>query len=127
VGDRANVVVKDGEDQVWFYGHWNGESYVSDTKTALSKNWRWDDAPFLARIIFDELTAGSHGHETGFGISCRIGDNEHPILVVDVPGKCVYFVKETALVDGRIPDDCEPEEKQSFEAFISTRDRSIWD
>lgn len=36
---------------------------------ALSRRQRWYDAPYLTRIIFDEMAAGTHGEEIGFGIS----------------------------------------------------------
>jgi hypothetical protein len=30
---------------------------------------RWDDDAYLARIMFDQMTLGDHGEETGFGIT----------------------------------------------------------
>lgn len=120
MGSRSNVVIKDGKSQVWLYGHWNGESYVVHTRKALARRARWDDAPYLSRMIFDALTDGHHGEETGFGISTSITDNEHPVLVVDVGAKSVYFAPEEDLADGRIPEDY-PEDGGSwtFDEFIA--------
>ena len=118
MGDRSNVVVKDGQSQVWLYGHWNGESYVNDTQAALARRVRWNDPSYLARIIFDQLTDGQHGEETGFGISTSIGDNNRPILVVDVRRQIIYLLpKRTLTPDGIVPNDYEPSERWTFEEF----------
>ena len=37
--------------------------------------------------------------ETGYGISCRMQDNEHPILVVDIPGQRVFVIQEDQLTE----------------------------
>ena len=84
MGDRGNIVVREGKDEVWFYSHWSGSSIGDVVKEALSRRQRWDDAPYLARIVFDTLTQGEHGGETGFGIWNGVCDNEHDIVVVDV-------------------------------------------
>ena len=130
MGDRCNVVVrqesfpaadKDGNklvNDVWYYMHWGGDSYVDKVKAAIRKEWRWTDHGYLARIIFDELVAGNSGTETSFGISTQMADNEHPILVVDGPGQRVFFVDEKELVNNRLPLDYEPKESQTFDGFI---------
>ena len=111
MGDRANIVIQDGEDEVWLYTHWDGYRYEDALRDALAKRWRWDDAPYLARIIFEELIKGNEGTETGFGISTRMCDNEHPILVVDTDSQEVRL--ENA--DGRAVT-----RRQSFEDFVGT-------
>jgi len=104
MGSRSNVVVKEGSSQVWFYGHWNGDRYVADARKALARRVRWDDGPYLARIVFDGLVAVDPGRETGFGITDSITDNEHPILVLDVNSQRVSFVQESELKDRRLPE-----------------------
>jgi hypothetical protein len=104
MGDRCNIVVRDKkmdpsmpleevlkEGSVVFYGHWSGEAMPFHLRSALGKHWRWGDAPYLARIIFDEFTQNSHREETGFGISTGLCDNEHPVMVVDVPDQKVHM------------------------------------
>jgi hypothetical protein len=44
-------------------------------------------------------------------------DNEHPILVVDVPGQCVWEIEGSQLAGGRIPDGFKPEVATSFNDY----------
>ena len=95
MGDRGNIKLI-GEsfkpNGVWFYTHWSG-SYLKETvAAALARRLRWDDQPYLARIIFCHLLNGDTAGECGFGISASIQDNEgdRPIIVVDVDKQEVY-------------------------------------
>ncbi len=118
MGDRGNIVVRSSHTgQVWFYTHWSGSDITGVVKRALAKKWRWNDAPYLARIVFDELTAGEQGNETGFGISTSIGDNSHAICLIDVDRQKVSMVKESALTGGKIPEKDFP--GKSFDKFIA--------
>lgn len=123
MGDRGNIVVRQEKDtnkgDVWFYGHWAGHRLEETVREALAKRWRWNDYSYLARIIFDCFTEGDQGGETGFGISTSIGDNEHPIFVVDCPNQRVYEIGENKLVDGRLPDKPHIGSVRSFEDFIA--------
>jgi hypothetical protein len=93
MGNRANVFVTDnGKDGVYLYTHCGGDELPIIVKAALRKSWRWYDAPYLARIIFDEMTAKCHGEETGFGIWFGLCDNEHLIVQVDCRKARVSFV-----------------------------------
>jgi hypothetical protein len=96
MGDRANVAVvqDDGKALVYLYTHWGGSELAADVQKALAKNWRWDDGAYLTRIIFDTMTDGSHGQETGFGIATSRCDNEHSIIVVDPSKQRVGFAFE---------------------------------
>lgn len=95
MGDRGNVQIVDKignkTESVFLYTHWGGSRLPQTVQVALAKRWRWTDAPYLARIIFCEMVQGDEAGETGFGISTRICDNEHPIVVVDVPKQEVRF------------------------------------
>jgi hypothetical protein len=59
------------ESSVYLYTHWGAEELPETVRNALSKGWRWDDADYLARIIFDEMIDSDQGMETGYGICCR--------------------------------------------------------
>ena len=113
MGDRANIVItgcfNDGE--VFLYTHWRGSEYEETLRAALAKRWRWTDPSYLARIIFAEMTKGSEGGETGFGISASMGDNSYPLLVVDCEKQEVRWETE---------DTRAVEKRQSFEDFIKT-------
>lgn len=123
MGDRANIVVRSSTkkiDDVWFYAHWRGEEIHDVVKAVLARNERQDDAPYLARMIFCELVKGNELDSTGFGISTSLSDNEHDILIVDIPAKMVYTVRENELVSGRLPDNYKPAKGagKSFDSFI---------
>ncbi len=82
MGDRANVVI-DEEDggTIYLYTHWAGTELPETLQRALAHKWRWDDQPYLTRIIFQEMT-GPELRETGYGISTRQQDNSYPYLRV---------------------------------------------
>lgn len=95
MGDRGNIVVKAGEgEEVCFYAHWRGRELPAVLQTALRRKERWEDASYLARIIFCEMVKGYEHEATGFGISSTLADNEHVVLVVDVPAQRVVLRDE---------------------------------
>ena len=101
MGDRANVFVreklKDEVVGVYLYTHWAGHELAQTVHDALTRGRsRWDDSPYLARIIFDEMVKDDHGGETGYGISATMGDNGHQIIVVDPSQERIGFCKEGA-------------------------------
>ncbi len=91
MGDRANVVVRNGADDpgVWLYTHWNGSELPEMLAAALSRHQRWKDAAYLARIIFCQMIKGQESEETGFGISTKACDGEDRILLVDTDSETV--------------------------------------
>jgi hypothetical protein len=107
MGDRANIemVFEDG-NKIYFYTHWAGSELPNTLKSALIRGkGRWDDEPYLARIIFSEMIQDEIFDTTGYGISPYLGDNEHPIIVVNPS-------KQTVNIDGI--------GEWSFEEFIKT-------
>lgn len=92
MGNRANVCIREGEDKIYLYTHWGGDSLCIKVYKAMKKKWRWDDPPYLARIIFDEMTKNRHGEEGGYGIWNSAGDNNsHPIIVIDTEQGKIFF------------------------------------
>lgn len=88
MGNRANCIVLQNSwgnehPPVWFYTHWAGDSLLTNVQNAIKRQERWDDQSYLARIIFDSITAGQQGGETGYGITTVETDNEHDFVVVD--------------------------------------------
>ena len=90
MGDRANIIVKAGGEQVCLYTHWGGSELPQTLLTALSRKVRWDDFQYLTRIIFCEMLDDLEG-ETGFGITNRVYDDEYGPLTVDVDNQTVRF------------------------------------
>ena len=105
MGDRAQVKIKD--TGVFLYTHWNGYRLVDDVKQALAREVRWDDPEYLARIIFDQMTEGSHGSETGHGISTSQHGDVGLVIELDCKKKIVS-IKEDGGLSSSIP----------FSAFI---------
>jgi|19_taG_2_1085344.scaffolds.fasta_scaffold20940_3 hypothetical protein len=99
MGDRANVFVRhwyrkdDPNLGVYLYSHWGGSVLPHVVWSALDRQERWNDGSYLTRIIFEEMIDGASDKTTGYGISCRIGDNEHSIIVVDCNEQTIGFAK----------------------------------
>lgn len=93
MGDRANVVVKDGDSTVWLYTHNEGSDLPGVLRESLQRGKeRWHDGPYLARIIFDDMTRGDQ-ELTGFGISSVPGDGDNRILLVNVDTQTVTITR----------------------------------
>jgi hypothetical protein len=87
MGDRANIVLNFGKDYspIYLYSHWGGNSLPGVLGAALSRGQnRWDDAPYLYRIIFSEMIKEEVNEETGFGISPYQTDNEYDLIHVNL-------------------------------------------
>jgi hypothetical protein len=89
---------------VFLYTHWGSGSIVEDVRAALASpagRGRWNDEEYLARIIFDVMTDGQHGEETGFGIGTQShGDLDFPPIVVDCGNKVVSASRTYEQPDG---------------------------
>ena len=84
MGARSNIVVQEQDgSRIWLYGHWMGEDSINVTRDVLSMRDRWNDAPYLARMLFEEMIQGAVDKTTGFGISTVMCDNEYPIIVLE--------------------------------------------
>mgnify|MGYP001564729155 CR=1 FL=1 len=96
MGDRANVVIKNGDEEVFLYTHSEGHDLPSVVSGALALKQRWDDPQYLARIVFTHMTQGSNSLKdtTGFGISATMGDNSYPLIVLDTVKRELRFEEE---------------------------------
>lgn len=98
MGDRANVIVVDGGEQVCLYTHWAGSELPQTLQEALIRGReRWDDAQYLARIIFCEMVRGCEMRLTGYGISQTPGDGQDRILYVDIASQSVSINRGAAM------------------------------
>ena len=90
MGDRANIKIKGWEEDkdVFFYTHSGGTNLPNTLRDALGRKLRWNDSPYLARIIFQQMIGDDHS-EFGFGISGSVGDGDDRILTVDVDAQTV--------------------------------------
>jgi hypothetical protein len=85
MGDRANILVKadDKDNGVYLYSHWSGSRLPKILGAALGRRLRWNDTPYLTRIIFDQMVGENQGGEIGFGISSFPGDGMSRVLIVN--------------------------------------------
>jgi hypothetical protein len=83
MGDRSNIVIEEAGARVWLYGHWMGASSIGHAAHGLRSD-RVHDAPYLARIIFSSMVRADIDSDINYGISTRMVDNQHPIIVLDV-------------------------------------------
>lgn len=96
MGDRVNIVVDDGGERVYLYGHWSGYDAPEIVRRALARQQRWSDPPYLARIVFCEMVGEKNWQtETGFGISTEPGDNEYPFLIIDVATQTIRLENDS--------------------------------
>ncbi len=91
MGDRGQVLVKDNDKDtgVYLYTHWGASKLVHDVKDAIAKRWRWYDTSYLTRIIFDIMSEGEQGEETGYGIGTISAGDAWRTIVVNVDKQTV--------------------------------------
>ncbi len=86
MGDRRNVYVAENDEHgVYLYTHWDGWQLPHIVAQALDRGRdRWDDAQYLARIIFCQMLDGDTDSSTGYGITARLWDHSSdPTIIVD--------------------------------------------
>tara|TARA_Y100000310_G_scaffold329677_1_gene399967 strand:- start:1566 stop:1934 length:369 start_codon:yes stop_codon:yes gene_type:complete len=73
---------KDKESPVVLYTHWGANDMLSNLKTVLKRKERWNDPPYLSRMIFCQMIKGEERDSTGYGIMTNnICDAEKEIVV----------------------------------------------
>lgn len=84
MGDRANIRFDvENEPSMYFYTHWSGSELPFTLQKALKRGEsRWEDEPYLARIIFCEMVDEDVLGITGYGLATFLGDNSYPVIVV---------------------------------------------
>lgn len=81
MGDRGNIVVQDRDGKIYLYTHWYRYDLANRLRKALSRaRDRWNDTPYLTRVIFDDMVDGDRGL-TGFGISPVLTDGDETFIV----------------------------------------------
>ena len=93
MGDRGHIVIEQyGETAapVVLYTHWYATELPQIVADALSHEKRWSDHEYLARIIFDELSARSSDF-TGCGIGTQKHGDTWRTIVVDPNNQTVSF------------------------------------
>lgn len=100
MGDRSNIVVQEANgSRIFLYGHWMGEDAINVAHDVLSRKQRWNDSPYLTRMLFEQMISGAYDKETGYGISTTMCDNEYPIIVLE-PSTQTAWLEEYIWGDG---------------------------
>lgn len=90
MGARAQVKIED--TGVFLYTHWGSRDIVEDVRTVIRRGKRLDHPDYLARIVFDQMTLGRQGWDTGAGI----GTSQHGDIDILVT---INTEKKTVRVD----------------------------
>lgn len=100
MGTRRNIkMMQDGGTAMFFYQHWDGDELPSTLQSALKRGKeRWDDEPYLGRIIFSEMIAPNPMELTGFGLTTYPTDGTI-ICTVDASKKTVEYKGKTYSFD----------------------------
>jgi hypothetical protein len=121
--ERANVLVKDDADPgVFLYTHSGGRRLPVLVQLVLKKKQRWDQASYLARMVFSAMVLGSLKWDAGFGISSVLTDNNYPVIVLDTSTRTVSYISED---DAREKRTDRPGASWSFEDYIKAPVREI--
>ena len=91
MGDRANILLKQEEGgKIYLYTHWDGHKIEQVIKKALIRGKdRWNDEPYLSRIIFSELIKNDIKGLTGYGLTTYLTDGGDNIVEVDIAKRTV--------------------------------------
>ena len=76
------IIEKENDSSVFLYTHWGANEMLHNLTVTLKKKERWNDAPYLSRMIFCEMIKENVGGCTGHGIQTyKAGDSEEEITV----------------------------------------------
>lgn len=95
MGDRGNIVVKQGEGQfIHVYTHWCGSELPKVLRSVIAAGDSLDDAPYLTHLIVVAVSKMAGGESVG--VSCSPMDNERDVLLVDVDAQQVTLWSDDA-------------------------------
>ena len=88
---RRNIALDYGVgNKIYLYTHWGAERLEQVLREALMRGQsRWDDPPYLARIIFSEMIQDEVMDTIGYGIAPYVMDDEFPTIEVDLGKRTV--------------------------------------
>jgi len=90
MGDRRQAVISSSGGKVYLYTHWSGYELPEIVRAALVRGkGRWNDAPYLTRIIFCEMIKDDVMGETGAGIWSANMDSEYDDIYINLDDQTV--------------------------------------
>ena len=110
---RRNIALDYGRDlknpniscpTIYFYTHWGGMDLEDDLRQALIRGTsRWNDPPYLARIIFSQMIQHDLLDVVGFGIDVDEFEPDYPTINVDLKNRTVDGVPFADFIAAAIP------------------------
>jgi hypothetical protein len=119
MGDRANIYLRDSDNTsgVYLYTHDGAQSWPDRLQEALRfGRSRWHDPAYLARIITSRVFADLVLETTGGGLGTELGDNQYPLLCVDLLGQRVGLYGYDPELE---PEDLTPHDIPSWTSVMS--------
>lgn len=109
MSDIANIRFTEEYGSIHFSTYWHGSELGHVLALALERGRvRWDDPPYLARIIFSEMIKDEVLEPAGYGISISVCDGGDNIYKIDAIAQTVQHNDGSVL---------------SFEQFIHAMSR----
>ena len=72
------------ERPVVLYTHWGAKEMLNDLITTLKKKERWNDPPYLSRMIFCQMMGDYTRGTTGYGIMTDNALDTEEEIIVDI-------------------------------------------
>jgi hypothetical protein len=108
---QIEIFNQHGNSPVYLYSHKDAMSIVSTIYEILSMKKRWDDADYLARMIFCAMIPKDKWfEEKGYAIGTTLYDNIALLVSLDIP-------KQTIKI--QINSDLHNYQKMSFDDFVN--------
>jgi hypothetical protein len=84
---RAQVKIED--TGVYLYQHFDGYDLLERVSNAIRRGYRWSDAEYLTRIIFDSMVGDDQGEDSGYGIGTAMHGDIEFLISVNVENQTV--------------------------------------
>jgi hypothetical protein len=91
---RGQVCIRDKfGGNVYLYSHYDSYRLMSEVQKALNYRKQWDNAEYLARMIFEVMLERASEKEYGFGIGTKEHSDIDILVTVDCDQKIVIMKK----------------------------------
>lgn len=100
MGDRGQVqIVLDKTHSVYLYTHWGAHDLIETVHKAIKRGVsRYTDVEYLARIIFNEITADDEMGLTGAGIEVTKHGDVWRVITVDPEADIITIIDYDKLI-----------------------------
>ena len=108
---QVEIINKHNSSPVYLYSHNDAMSMVSTVYEILSMQTRWDDADYLARMIFCAMIPKDKWHEEkGYAIGTTLYDGIALLVSLNVPKQMIKI---------QVTNDLHNYESMSFGDFVN--------